>query len=95
MRSTAGEVWAVFAPFTGEFDEPVLNLEKQSTDADRAGRKPGLFSPTNVRVEDRNLKMFAREARRNASWPLGFDNFTNLAIHSPSRTSQECFKVQS
>ena len=36
----------MFAPLTGEFDEPVLNLEKRSTDAGRAGRKPGLFSPT-------------------------------------------------
>ena len=46
MRSAAGEVWAVFAPLTDEFDEPVLHLEKRSTEVGRAGRKPGLFSPT-------------------------------------------------
>ena len=87
--------WAVFAPLTDEFDEPALNLEKWSTEVGWAGRKPGLFSPTNVRVEDGKLKMFAREAHRNASWPLGFDNFTTSAIHSRSRTSQGYFEVQS
>ena len=36
MRSAAGEVWAVFALLTSEFDEPVLNLEKRSTEVGSA-----------------------------------------------------------
>ena len=44
--------WAPFAPLTDEFNQPALNLEKWSTEVGWAGRKPGLFSPTNVCVEE-------------------------------------------
>ena len=76
--------WTPFVPLTDEFDGRELDGKKWSTDprvVGWAGRKPGLFSAANVRVENGILKLFAREAHRNASWPEGFDNFIPLRVH--------------
>ena len=90
--------WTPFVPLSDEFNGNKLDGKKWSTDprvVGWAGRKPGLFSAANVRVENGTLKLFAREAHRNASWPEGFDNFTTAAIHSIAHTSQGYFEVKS
>ena len=50
------------------------------------GRAPGLFEPANVVVGGGALQLWARAARRNASWPTGYDNYTTAAVHSVART---------
>ena len=68
-----------------EFDGPVLDATKWSTNRQVIswpGRAPGLFDPTNVVVSNGSLQLWARAARRNASWPAGYDNYTTAAVRS-------------
>ena len=90
--------WIPFAPLTDEFDTNALDTTRWSTaprDIGWAGRAPGLFDPTNTAVADGTLLLGARAARRNASWPAGFDNFTTSAVHSVNRTAHGYFEVRS
>lgn len=80
-----------------EFDTEVLDRSKWSTDRSVvgwSGRQPGLFDPANVIVGNGTLQLWARAAKRNASWPHGFDNYTTAAIHSLARVREGFFEVR-
>eukprot|EP00943_MAST-04B_sp_MAST-4B-sp1_P001217 g1217.t1 len=90
--------WIPYEPLTDEFAGTSLNFSKWSTsykDLGWYGRKPGMFLPSNVEVKNGFLTMYAKAAKRNSSWPAGFDNFTTSAIHSFNRTSRGYFEVRS
>ncbi len=88
--------WTPFAPLTDEFAGDALDTAKWTpTSPGWAGRQPGLFSPANVEVSGGSLKLHARAARRNNSWPAGYDNFTTSAVHSVARTAHGYFEVRS
>jgi hypothetical protein len=91
--------WTKYAPLSDEFSQDgELDSSKWSTDLSVvgwSGRAPGLFSPSNVVVSDGSVKMYARSAKRNDSWPKNFDNFTTSAIHSLDRTSEGYFEIRS
>ena len=90
--------WIPYEPLTDEFSGDKLNYTKWSTsykDLGWYGRPPGLFLPSNVEVENGFLTMYAKAAKRNSSWPKGYDNFTTSAIHSIDRTSKGYFEVRS
>jgi beta-glucanase (GH16 family) len=85
------------AELSDEFDGTALDRTKWSTDravVGWAGRRPGLFDPANVAVRDGALQLWARPARRNASWPEGFDNYTTAAVHSLARVREGYFEVR-
>jgi hypothetical protein len=69
-----------------EFDGDTLDPAKWSTDPSVIswpGRAPGLFDGgNNVKLADGKLQLWARAAKRNASWPAGFDNYTTSAVRS-------------
>jgi len=73
--------WTLLPDLSDEFDAP-LNASKWGPMGGWPGRAPGLFSPTNVDVAGGALQLWARGARRNASWPAGYDNFTTAALAS-------------
>jgi len=75
--------WVLIDDLSDEFDAP-LNASKWGQ-MGWAGREPGLFSPANVGVAGGALQLSARGARRNASWPAGYDNFTTAALSSRAR----------
>jgi beta-glucanase (GH16 family) len=77
-----------------EFEGATLDASKWSTSVGWVGRKPGLFDPQNVVVSDGKLQLWARQARRNDSWPEGFDNFTTAAVHSVARVREGLFEVR-
>lgn len=80
-----------------EFDGPELDGEKWATDPQQLGwkgRQPGLFDPANVVVADGMLQLWARAARRNASWPEGYDNYTTAAVHSVQRVRKGYFEIR-
>ena len=87
--------WKPYEPLTDEFEGEKLNATKWTTNTGWAGRKPGLFDPGNIVVKDGQLQLWARAARRNASWPVGYDNFTTSALHSVDRTAHGYFEVRS
>tara|TARA_B110000208_G_scaffold189823_1_gene252199 strand:- start:46 stop:3738 length:3693 start_codon:yes stop_codon:yes gene_type:complete len=51
------------------------------------GRMPGMFDPHNVVVGGGHLQLWARAAKRNATWPKGYDNYTTSAVHSVAKAS--------
>ena len=91
--------WTKYEPLSDEFSQQgVLDPSKWSTDRSVvgwSGRAPGLFSSSNVIVSNGSLKMYARSAKRNSSWPKGFNNFTTSAIHSLDKTSKGYFEIRS
>ena len=46
------------------------------------GRQPGLFDPDNVKVGSGSLQLWANAAKRNSSWPPGYDNYTTSTVRS-------------
>ena len=80
-----------------EFDGSELDSSKWTTDPNLIGwpgRAPGLFDPSNVIVADGTLQLWAQAAKRNDSWPIGFDNYTTSAIHSFARVNQGYFEIR-
>jgi hypothetical protein len=70
-----------------EFDGDALDVTKWLPHSPGwPGRAPGLFDAANVVVGGGALQLWARAARRNASWPSGYDNYTTSAVHSVART---------
>ena len=89
--------WIPYLPLTDEFNQNQLDATKWSTDYSVVGwhgRQPGLFASSNVQVSNGTLKLYARAATRNASWPAGYDNYTTSAVHSLNRTSQGYFEIK-
>lgn len=58
------------------------------------GRQPGLFDPNNVIVGGGTLQLWARAARRNSSWPAGYDNYTTSAVHSLATVHWGYFEIR-
>ena len=90
--------WTKYEPLSDEFNTETLDPMKWSTNPKVVGwngRKPGLFLPSNVIVSNGSLKLYAKKANRNATWPTGFDNYTTSAIHSINQTSKGYFEIRS
>jgi hypothetical protein len=80
---------------TDEFPGTELDTSKWvPTGHGWAGRQPGLFDPGNVVVADGSLQLWARAARRNDSWPAGYDNYTTSAVHSLALAHEGFFEVR-
>jgi beta-glucanase (GH16 family) len=78
-----------------EFDGTALDPAKWDTrDPGWPGRQPGLFDPANVVVGGGTLQLWARAARRNASWPAGYDNYTTSAVHSIATVRLGFFEIR-
>jgi beta-glucanase (GH16 family) len=80
-----------------EFDGPMLDAAKWATSRKVIGwpgRQPGLFEPQNVVVSGGRLQLWARPARRNDSWPVGYDNYTTSAVHSVARVREGFFEIR-
>jgi len=71
-----------------------LNLTKWGPSPHWRGRQPGLFDPSNVVVGGGYLQLWARAAKRNNSWPAGYDNYTTAAIHSFATQQQGFFEIR-
>ena len=86
----------VLIPYlSDEFDGDVLDSTKWAPrDEGWLGRPPGLFDPANVVVSSGYLQLWARAARRNASWPAGYDNYTTSAVHSLGRVRHGYFELR-
>jgi len=83
------------ADLSDEFDsESGLNSTKWGPSPHWPGRQPGLFDQDNVIVRDGSLQLWARAAKRNASWPAGYDNYTTSAIHSFAKQQQGFFEIR-
>ena len=83
--------WSLIDDLSDEFDAAALNETKwtacpHGSGCGWPGREPGLFASANVDV-DGTLQLWARGARRNASWPTGFDNFTTAYLTSNASLS--------
>ena len=88
--------WVPYAPMSDEFDGAELNSSKWSTDYTIwAGRQPGLFDASNVKVANGSLTLLAQSGHRNSSWPVGYDNYTTSALHSVDKTLHGYFEVRS
>lgn len=88
--------WTVYPPMTDEFDGNGLDDTKWASHSPGwPGRAPGLFDPANVVVTNGTLQLWARAARRNSSWPPGFDNYTTSAVHSVATTARGYFEIRS
>ena len=78
--------YELISELSDEFDGDMLDAAKWSTSPSViswAGRAPGLFDGAeNVRLADGKLQLWAHAAKRNASWPAGFDNYTTSAVRS-------------
>ena len=87
--------YAVVAALSDEFDGPALDAAKWSPRSPGwPGRAPGLFDEANVVVEGGMLQLWARAARRNASWPPGYDNYTTAAVHSIAVQREGLFEIR-
>ena len=71
-----------------------LNLTKWGPSPHWRGRQPGLFDTSNVVVGGGYLQLWARAAKRNNSWPAGYDNYTTAAIHSFATQQQGFFEIR-
>ena len=58
------------------------------------GRQPGLFDPANVKVADGKLQLWARAAKRNGSWPAGYDNYTTATVRSLAAVREGFFEIR-
>ena len=59
-----------------------------------AGRQPGLFDSSNVIVTNGSLQLWAHAAKRNDSWPAGYDNYTTAAVHSLAVVHEGFFEIR-
>ena len=85
------------AELSDEFDGTALDPAKWSTDPSIVlwpGRAPGLFEPSNVRVSNGTLQLWAQPATRNASWPAGYDNYTTAAVRSLAYVQNGYFEIR-
>jgi hypothetical protein len=75
--------------------EQVLDESKWDLDTSHwRGRQPGLFDPTNVVVAGGHLQLWARAAKRNSSWPEGYDNFTTSTVRSFAAVKNGYFEIR-
>ena len=86
--------YALNEALSDEFSASSLEKSKWGPSPHWPGRAPGLFDPSNVIVGGGHLQLWARAAKRNASWPAGFDNFTTAAIHSRSTQRLGFFEIR-
>lgn len=77
-----------------EFNSQRLDASKWGPSPHWPGRQPGLFDAGNVVVGGGTLQLWARAAKRNASWPAGYDNYTTAAIHSRATQREGFFEVR-
>lgn len=78
-----------------EFDGTTLDPSKwMDKSPGWPGRAPGLFDAANVIVSNGSLQLWARAAKRNDSWPAGFDNYTTSAVHSIATQHQGYFTIR-
>ena len=78
-----------------EFEGDVLDKRKWDLDTTRwRGRQPGLFDPSNVVIADGHLQLWARAAKRNSSWPSGYDNFTTSTVRSFAAVKEGYFEIR-
>ena len=78
-----------------EFSGSELDAAKwESRSPGWPGRQPGLFDSANVQVAGGQLQLWARAARRNASWPAGYDNYTTAAVHSLATQRLGYFEIR-
>ena len=78
-----------------EFNAAVLDSAKWSTaQVGWRGRQPGLFDPANVIVANGALQLWARSAKRTATWPPGYDNYTTSAVHSLAHVRLGFFEIR-
>jgi hypothetical protein len=83
------------ADLSDEFSGSSLDLTKwQAKSPGWPGRQPGLFDPSNVVVGNGTLQLWARAARRNTSWPAGYDNYTTAAVHSLATVHEGYFEIR-
>ena len=97
VAATPPPGYAPIPELSDEFDLPELDLSKWSTSRTVIGwdgRPPALFDASNVMVQNGTLQLWARPARRSASWPSGFDNYTTAAVHSLARVREGYFEVR-
>jgi beta-glucanase (GH16 family) len=84
-----------FPSLSDEFSGTTLDQTKWvAKDPGWPGRMPGLFDPSNVIVLDGSLQLWAHAAKRNNSWPVGYDNYTTSAIHSLSKIRLGYFEIR-
>jgi beta-glucanase (GH16 family) len=94
--------WVLFEDLSDEFDGLELNASKWQVADGLAehpaggwrGRQPGLFHPSNVRVADGQLQLWANQAHRDESWPSGYDNFTTSYVQSMALTAHGIFELR-
>jgi beta-glucanase (GH16 family) len=87
--------YAAIPELSDEFESGALDASKWDLDTSRwRGRQPGLFDPANVLVADGHLQLWARAAKRNESWPEGFDNFTTSTVRSFAAVKGGYFEIR-
>jgi beta-glucanase (GH16 family) len=87
--------YALVPALSDEFTGSTLDATKWTAHSPGwPGRQPGLFSPSNVVVAGGQLQLWARSARRNASWPPGYDNYTTAAVHSMATQRLGYFEIR-
>jgi beta-glucanase (GH16 family) len=79
---------------TDEFEGSVLDASKWTTNVGWQGRQPALFEPSNVEVAGGMLQLWARAAKRNASWPAGYDNITTAAVKTVATVKEGLFQIR-
>lgn len=86
--------YTAIAALSDEFDGAVLDSSKWlDVNPYWPGRAPGLFESSNVVVRNGTLQLWARAARRNASWPAGFDNYTTASVSSIATVRRGYFEI--
>jgi len=89
------EGYIPLSSLSDEFTGSSLDTSKWlAKDPGWPGRQPGLFDPNNVVVQNGTLQLWARAAKRNDSWPEGYDNYTTSAIHSIAMVHQGYFEIR-
>jgi len=53
-----------------------------------------LFDPDNVVVRNGSLQLWARAAKRNSTWPAGYDNYTTSAVRSLASVKEGYFEIR-
>jgi beta-glucanase (GH16 family) len=87
--------YTLIPALSDEFDGSELDLTKWTAASPGwPGRQPGLFAASNVEVAGGSLQLWARAARRNASWPSGYDNYTTAAVHSLATQRLGFFEIR-
>lgn len=87
--------YEAIAALSDEFDGDSLDKTKWDLDTSHwRGRQPGLFDPSNVAVADGHLQLWARAAKRNSSWPSGYDNFTTSTVRSVAAAKEGFFEIR-